>query len=659
MRKRTVHLDFHTSPYVEVGKDFNSEEFAATLKKAHVNSITCFARDHHGYLWYNSKHHPEMIHPRLMNHNLLAEQIQACHQLDIKVPIYSTCQWDEYCMLNHPEWLCRTPEGKCINMGDAQPNFNDVLCLNSNYRNYLFDHVNDVIDSIGATNIDGFFFDIFFLVPCDCQHCQKEMQRLGIDHTIEAERIRYCHLMLKEFKREMTTLIHQQVPKASVFYNGSHVGPYIKSSLKYYSHLEIESLPGGDWGYDNFPLVDRYARTLDKDIVGMTGKFHTSWGDFQSFKNIEALEYEVFQMLSFGAGCSIGDQLHPSGKLSPATYDLIGQVYSEVEQLEPELDNTQPTVEIGVITPESIWDNGMTLNESLIGCNRLLDELGYQFDIIDLKADFSKYKLIILPDIIEYDEESFIKLKQYMALGGKILLSYQSMDTGIYTENTLTGNLMKGYSSWDRDYIYPNNILGKDLPKEEHVMYEQGMAVDSLNSQILLETREPYFNREGKFYYGHKHAPSTGKVGVPAATQKENCIYFSHPVFKIYRDFAPCWVKRILQDALTILLPEKLVNKPQTRPNLSAQLHVNGEKNKYLLHLLDYPLKKNATQLYTIDERTILFDTKFSILVGNQQVKNIKLLRSGQEINFKQQDNYVQFTVPKINGYEVVKIQCK
>lgn len=655
MRKRTVHLDFHTSPYVKVGEKFDSHEFAQTLKKAHVNSITCFARDHHGYLWYNSKNHPEMIHPGLVNHNLLEEQIKSCHELGIKVPIYSTCQWDEYCMLNHPEWLCRDPEGNRINIGIEKPNFNDVLCLNSDYRHYLFDHV---IDSIGAENIDGFFFDIFFLVPCDCRHCRKEMARLGIDHTIESERVRYCHLMLKEFKREMSSLIHKRVKNATIFYNGSHVGPYIKTSLRYYSHLEIESLPGGNWGYDNFPLVDRYARTLGKDIIGMTGKFHTSWGDFQSFKNKEALEYEVFQMLSFGAGCSIGDQLHPSGQLSPATYELIGHVYKTVEQLEPELENTKPLAEIAVVTPESIWDNGMTLDESLIGANRVLDELGYQFNIIDLEADFSQYKLLILPDKIKATPESFAKLQNYVKNGGKVLLSYQSMDQGVYNENPLTGNLMEGYSFWDRDYIYPNSQIGRNLPQEEHVMYEQGMAVEPISSKVILETREPYFNREGKYYYGHKHAPSTGKKGVPAATQKGNCIYFSHPVFKIYRDYAPRWIKEIISDALNILLPDRYVVKPEDKPSLSAQLHYSSNENKFLLHLLDYPLKKNAVNLYTIDERTQLINQDFTVLVGNRKVKKVELIRQNQEIAFHQDDTKVRFTVPKIDGYEIVKIQC-
>ena len=60
---RQIHLDFHTSPLIpDVGADFDPEEFAATLKNAHVNSINLFARGHHGMLYYDSKAFPERVH---------------------------------------------------------------------------------------------------------------------------------------------------------------------------------------------------------------------------------------------------------------------------------------------------------------------------------------------------------------------------------------------------------------------------------------------------------------------------------------------------------------------------------------------------------------------------------------------------------------------
>ena len=73
LRFRQIHLDFHTSEAIEgIGVSFNADRFADTLQAAAVDSITCFARGHHGWIYYDSKINPERIHPHLANRNLLA-----------------------------------------------------------------------------------------------------------------------------------------------------------------------------------------------------------------------------------------------------------------------------------------------------------------------------------------------------------------------------------------------------------------------------------------------------------------------------------------------------------------------------------------------------------------------------------------------------------
>ena len=50
-RYRQVHLDFHTSADCEgVGADFDPEVFAQTVRMGRVNSMTVFAKCHHGAL---------------------------------------------------------------------------------------------------------------------------------------------------------------------------------------------------------------------------------------------------------------------------------------------------------------------------------------------------------------------------------------------------------------------------------------------------------------------------------------------------------------------------------------------------------------------------------------------------------------------------------
>lgn len=53
---RQIHLDFHTSKRIaNIAVNFNSEEFVTIMKEANVNSVTVFARCHHGWLYYPSQ----------------------------------------------------------------------------------------------------------------------------------------------------------------------------------------------------------------------------------------------------------------------------------------------------------------------------------------------------------------------------------------------------------------------------------------------------------------------------------------------------------------------------------------------------------------------------------------------------------------------------
>src|SRR5579875_2687678 len=84
-------------------------------------------------------------------------------------------------------------------------------------------------------------------------------------------------------------------PRGSIFFNGPinfRRVHSIRQDLKYSNHIEIESLPGGAWGYGFFEVAVRYLRNLGAETTGMTGRFHRSWGDFGSIRNQAALDYE-------------------------------------------------------------------------------------------------------------------------------------------------------------------------------------------------------------------------------------------------------------------------------------------------------------------------------------------------------------------------------
>lgn len=660
IRYRQIHLDFHTSEFIpEVGANFNKEEFVNTLKNANVDSITCFGRCHHGWLYYPSRKFPELIHPNLKNPNLLLEQIEACHEQGIRVPIYTTAQWDGRIMREHPEWLSVDENGDFIDTQHVPaPHFYHTICLNSGYRKFFREQLEDMIEVAGADQVDGIFIDILFQVDCKCEYCTKKMEELGINPEDKASRLRYSIHMLEEFKSEITALIHQTAPRATVFYNSSHVGPAYKDSFKDYSHLELESLPSGGWGYDHFPATSRYARNLGKELIGMTGKFHTYWGDFHSLKNKAALELECFSMLAMGAGCSIGDQLHPGGKLSKGAYDLIGDIYASVKEKEPFCRNAVSAAEIAVITPEEFYpqdEYDLGISPSLIGAVRMLQELSYQFDIIDSQMPLDKYKVVILPDCIYYNEKVERILREYIRKGGKVIGSYDSClpKDG---SNSIYGVSYLGESRYYREFVMPNEVIGKRLPKEEFVMYLRGFDVKASKSQVIMDKIEPYFDRAGDTFCSHQHAPSSGRTGYPAVTRNDGVIYFSHPVFQLYRKNAARWCKLMVQDALEVLLEDKLVSHdgPST---LTTSLNTQKEYDRDILHLLHYVTEKRSEDIYTVEDAIPLYMVHMKVFVGDRQVKKISVEPGGEILEFKMHGSYVVFTLKKVQGHCVVCIQ--
>src|SRR5690606_21991301 len=52
------------------------------------------------------------------------------------------------------------------------------------------------------------------------------------------------------------------------------------------------------------------------------------------FKHADAIKYEAAAMISNGAACNFGDQLHPSGQLDIETYRNIGKAYEYVKKIE-------------------------------------------------------------------------------------------------------------------------------------------------------------------------------------------------------------------------------------------------------------------------------------------------------------------------------------
>jgi hypothetical protein len=672
LRFRQIHLDFHTSEHIQgIGAQFDPQEFVATLEKAHVNSITVFARCHHGWMYYDTKVHPERRHPHLAR-NLLKEQIEACHARGIRAPVYTTIMWDHYTAERHPEWVTLDEHGRQQGTPPYEAGFYRILCVNTPYRDFLKAHIRELLETF---DVDGFFLDIVWLVECSCPVCKKMMLERGLEPADKAQRWQFAQETIDEFRRDMSAFIWSINPECGIFYNGGHVGPQHRASVDTFSHWEVESLPSGGWGYLNFPVVARYARTLGLDVLSHTGKFHTAWGDFHSFKNEAALQYECFRMLAQGAKCMIGDQLHPSGQIDAHVYNLIGPVYAEMEVKEPWCQGARPVAEIGVLTPEEfVGGRAMGLPPAMLGLTRMLEEGAQQFDVLDSHGDFEPYKVLILPDAVPVDDALAAKLDVYLKGGGALIASFESglnADKTAFTLSALgvslkdagprdaSGVLVRGRMFTHHDYaeyLLPQGRLAQGLLETEYVMYMKGMEVEAMPGCLILAPKIlPYFDRTYHHFCSHRQTPSSGVPGGPAILQKGRCIYFAHPIFTQYNRNSPRWVKRLFLNALALLLPEPLVRHagPTT---LQVSLTEQAAENRWILHALHYIPERRGQDFDVIEDVIPLYNVPFSIHTG-RPVQRVVCVPQGQVLDYRRAGERLEFILPELVGHQMVALE--
>ncbi|MEM6391700.1 MAG: beta-galactosidase trimerization domain-containing protein [Planctomycetota bacterium] len=670
LSQRHIHLDFHTSPLIDgIGRDFDPDAFGDTLQRARVTSINCFARCHHGHLYYQSKAFAERIHPRLERPNLLPEQIEACHKRGIRAPIYITVQWDKFTADAHPEWLLRDehlkPQGSAPLL-DKMHGFYDRLDISHpGFLDFLQQHVKEIFELMP---VDGLWWDIVVPYFSYDPRWLAAMAKAGLDLHNHDHRTQYARKVIADFERTMSDYVRslpQYNDDCTIFYNSGHVGFRHRDNTNAYSHLELESLPGGGWGYMHFPAAQRYARGLGLPTLGMTGKFHSSWGDFHGYKNEASLEFETFNMLALGATVCVGDQLPPRGVLDPATYELIGGVFEQLEAKEPWCTDAMAVTDIAVMNPEEFQraegmfhDQEDTQGRTDFGVVRILQELGHQFDFIDSSRDFSKYRLIILPDSTPVDTDLADKLKAFVEAGGSLILTHRAglnPAGDAFADPTLFGVDYVGDAEFNPDFLHPEEALREGLKDTRYVMAQRAIEVTPTgDAELLARTERPFFNRTWKEFCSHQYAPTSGESVYPSAVRKGSVIYFAHPLFRMYDDEACRWVKRLIRNAINLLLPTTLVHHdgPST---LIATLNDQPAASRYALHLQHYIPERRGDRFDTVEDVIPLHALTLTVR-PSQAVKSVTLVPAGETLAHQTDGDAVTFTIPKLEGHQIVEL---
>ena len=463
-------------------------------------------------------------------------------------------------------------------------------------------------------------------------------------------------MVYANYCRRIEESVRKYDDKATIFHNAGHITHGRRDIAGYDTHLELESLPTGGWGYDHFPMSAAYTRTLGVEFLGMTGKFHTTWGEFGGFKHPNALIYEAALSIACGACCSIGDQLHPNGEMNESTYRLIGAAYAEVEKKEPWCVGAKNHADIAVLSCEAFLQSGRNGKgtDSNVGACRILLEGKFLFDFIDRETAFDGYKLIILPDLIRADDELTARLSDYIAKGGKVLLSGES---GVKTDSDEfalnVGAKFAGKAAHQPNYMIP----GFDCVngKTSYVMYKPGYCLTDVTGEVFAESGESYFNRGPFFFSSHQHTPNDPAKAAPAAVISGNVAYIGWNVFEDYATIGELHMKELVLCALNRLLPEaerKVTAGLPDRGIVTAAKQ--GERE--IVHLLFAYTTVRGKKTEIIEDAVPLYNVPVTLQV-DAEPKKVSLVPSCEEIPFEYADGRVRFTVPEVTLHQMVCVE--
>ena len=524
-----------------------------------------------------------------------------------------------------------------------------AFCLNSDYVDIMLKQLSEIIIRYSCS---GLWLDGGWSTPCYCQKCISDMSGRGIDPRDDIAARAFAEERYMDYTRRIHEVINRINPSLEVFINTGHTRKDNRQAMSVSSHIDIESLPTASWGYDHFRIAARYVPQLGLESTLMTARFNFGWGEFGGYKHRNALIYETSCALAFGAKCCIGDQMHPLGELDALTYDLIGAAYSEVEKKELWCDDATPVTDIGVLSQEAVQGEAI---QSFVdsGTVRILQECHYLFDFVDTKSDFTKHKVIVLPDEILVDDTLLARLKAYTQGGGKVLITGNSAIRGAMLQFDVGANYM-GEGQYLPCYFRPDFTINEFLPAS-FVLYHHANEIKLASGGTSLGAiQNSYFNRDLLHFCSHLHAPSTLTDAYPGITMGSEGAYIGWKVFLDYYEKASLINKYAVREVLDRLLGDKkALSIGLPAQGITTVMH-QKKQHRYIHHLIyASPVRKNEIEV--IEDIVAVYGVNVELKLQCVP-KRVYLAPKSIDLQYTCEGGVLRYTVPEINCHQMVVV---
>src|SRR5262245_15834123 len=691
---RKVHIEYHTSRHMKrLAEHFDANEFGDQLVAAHVNGATVFGKDMYGYCYFPNSQ--GWMHPNL-SFDLLGKQVAALRKRKIAVLAYYMLTWNPELAERHPEWLVVHKPGdksrpKIEEISEEQKAFMNTLkpdgtrpktsapsepaqppAEEKGYRPYMWQfcigqeafvrgELDLIRELVSKYQLDGVWLDGGSSPPCYCDECVRQLRAKGLD-PFDAG-VQYTHKaeLCQSFLKRIRHVIKETRPDCLVCpqNQGSFYGLAQRVPLVDYSSQEALFTDAPHYGYHYFPTVIRYARGYGIPFHGCTVIFKDFWADFGGLKSPAQMHLEVAAYVSQGARCDIGDQVHPDGRLDPAVYHVIGQVYQHIERIEPYLEQAVPITEAALL-----GSGDAPCNEVNYGWVKLLNESRVQFDIVERDVKWEeRYALIVLPENLSVDQALASRLQAFITAGGAVIAAHHSGLLAGTEKGWLEpyGLHYAGMSPFTPAYMVPGVNFTGDIPSYAYALYEGASQWRAESpAATLAALGEPLFQRTPEHYNSHLQTPFDHATSFTALARSGRVGLVAFPLGQGYYNQGFWIYRQAFQKVVSEVLPVPLI---QSDAHVSTELSLTHQtanqtaerKERYMVHIVNYsPVRKTPKHTDFYDDPIPLSNVTVRVNLP-LKVSKAKTLYARKDLPVhRTTGGSVEVLVPQVDIHEVV-----
>ncbi len=439
------------------------------------------------YAWYRSKvpfHHINEYLPA--DRDLLEQIITECHKRNIKfIARFDFSKVEDSVYQRHPEWFVQYADGTTRIYGKDRPGSWSLLvttCLNAGYRNEEV-AVPVLEEVLGKYEIDGVFFNAPHYEYCLCDICRRKYhERYGTelpefkDYSAISWKIPegledWQAQCIKDNMALMQRTVRRRAPHVPLimYYTGQRCD-HLADKAGTGDLIVAESQNVLSRGHARppfwYPAISmKMGRSLE-DYSMPIGMIHTCPGMDWRHTGIPTPEFE-FWMSQIPAN---GGTLWQSATGVPDTIGdkrilkSVGKLNQMIAKVENIMHGAQSAAQLLLL-----WEGHPEgLAEGLFNTQLHFDiACGAQVT----KNKLGRYNAVIVPDGFPMTSEISLLLKEYVSLGGKLLVESGRPDENL-REVLGTGENMFRSSYLTASYLkFRDPLLKKGLEETEYVTH--------------------------------------------------------------------------------------------------------------------------------------------------------------------------------------------